>query len=56
MGQDRVDMHFAAKEVSRFTSKPEEQGWSSAKRVVIEYEFQKMPEKVVVWSDADFAS
>ena len=59
LGQDRMDMQFAAKEVSRFTSKPEEQDWSSAnrlarylrddKRVVIEYKFQRTPEKVVVW-------
>ena len=65
LGQDRMDMQFAAKEVSRFTSKPEEQDWSSAKRsarqlkdnkrVVIEYKFQRMPEKVVAWSDTDFA-
>ena len=55
----------AAKEVPRFTSKPEEQDWSSAKRlarclkdnkrVVIEYKFQRMPEKVVAWLDTDFA-
>ncbi len=65
LGQDRMDMQFAAKEISRFTSKPEEQDWRSAKRlarylqdnkrVVIEYEFQKLPEKVVAWSDTDFA-
>ncbi len=29
--QDRMDMQFAAKEVSRFPSRPEEQDWSSAK-------------------------
>jgi hypothetical protein len=56
-----MEMHFAAKEASRFTSKPEEQEWSSAKRfamhlkdnkgVVIEHKFQMMPEKVVAWSD-----
>ena len=33
LGQDRVDAQRAAKEVSRFTSKPEAQDWSSAKRV-----------------------
>ncbi len=53
LGQDRVDTQFAAKEVSRFTSKPKEQDWSNAKRlarylkdnkrVVIEHKFQKMP-------------
>ncbi len=48
-------MQFAAKEVARFTSKPEEQDWSSAerlarhlkdnKRAVIECKFQTLPEK-----------
>ena len=31
LGQDRMDMQFAAKEISRFMSKPEEQDWRSAK-------------------------
>ncbi len=53
MGQDRIDMQFAAKEISRFMSKPEEQDWRSAKglarylkdnkRMVIEYKLQKLP-------------
>ena len=60
-----MEMLFVAKEVSRFTSKPEEQDWSSARRVaryfkdnervVIEYKFQRMPEKVVAWSDTNLA-
>ncbi len=60
-----MDTQFAAKEVSRLMSKPEEQDWNSAKRlarylknnerVVIEYKYQKLPEKVIVWSDTDFA-
>ncbi len=64
-GQDRIDMQFAAKEVSRFMSKPEEQDWSSAKRlarylednkrVVIKFKQQNLPERVTVWSDTDFA-
>ena len=64
LGQGRMDMQFAAKEVSRFTSKPEEQDWSSAKplarylkdnrRVVIEHKYQKLPEKVILGSDTDF--
>ena len=33
LGQDRIDMQFAAKETSRFMSKPEEQDWRSAKRL-----------------------
>ena len=34
--QDRMDTQFAAKEISGFTSKPEEQDWKSAKRLVLE--------------------
>ena len=54
-------MQFAAKEISRFTFKPEALDWRAAKRlasylkdhqtVVLEYKHQKMPSKVVVWSD-----
>ena len=65
LGQDRMDMQFAAKEISRFMSKPEGQDWRAAKRlarylkdqrrVVIEYKYQGMPKKVMVWSDTDFA-
>ena len=65
LGQDRMDMQFAAKEISRFMSKPEEQDWRSAKRlarylkgnrkVVIMYKYQKLSWKVIVWSDSDFA-
>ncbi len=33
IGQDRIDMQFAAKEISRFVSKPEEQVWKGAKRL-----------------------
>ncbi len=33
LGQDRTDMQFAATEISRFTSKPEERDWKSAKRL-----------------------
>ncbi len=50
LGQDRMEMQFAAKVISRFMSKPEEQDWRSAKRlarylkdnkrIVIEYKFQ----------------
>ena len=57
LGQDRLDMQFAARGISRFMSTPEEQDWRSAKRLarylkdnkrmVIEYNFQRLPEKVV---------
>ncbi len=65
MAQDRIDMQFAAKEISRFMSKPEKEDWLRAKRmarylkgserVVVKFDFQNMPEEVVVWSDTDFA-
>ncbi len=51
LGQDRMDTQFAAKEASRFTSRPKEQDRSSAKRLA----FQRMPERIVARSDADFA-
>jgi hypothetical protein len=63
--QDRVDIQFAAKEVSRFMSKPEISDWRKVKRlgrylrdsgrVVYKFGFQRMPEEIVVWSDTDFA-
>ncbi len=59
------DRRVEAKEISRFPSMPEEQDLRRAKRlarylndnkrIVIEYNFQRLPEKVVAWSDADFA-
>ncbi len=33
LGEDRMDMQFAAKKISRFTSKPDEPDWKSAKRL-----------------------
>ncbi len=65
LGQDRMDMQYAAKEISRFTSKPEEQDWKAAKSlarslkhhrmVMLEHKYKELPSKVVVWWDADFA-
>ena len=53
-----MDAPFAAKEISRFMSKPEEQNWSATKRlarylkdhrrVALKYKYQKLPSKVVV--------
>ncbi len=63
--QDRMDVQYAAEEIWRFTSKPEEQGWRAAMRlaryledhrsVVLEHKYQELSKKVVIWSDADFA-
>ncbi len=33
LGQDSMDMQYAAKEISRFRSRPEEQDWRAAKRL-----------------------
>ena len=55
-----MDVRFAAKEISRFTSMTEEQDWRSAKRlarylkdnrrVVVMYKYQKLPWKVICLS------
>ncbi len=65
LGQDRMGMQYSAKEISRFMSKPQEQDWRAAKslaryvkdhkKVVLKYEYQELPKKVVVWPDTDFA-
>jgi hypothetical protein len=65
LGQCRMDMQYAAKEISRFVSKQEEQDWRAARRiarylkdlrsVVLEHTYQELPEKVVIWSDTDVA-
>ena len=67
MAQDRIDLdvQYAAKEISRFMSAPEEIDWRKVKRLgkylkgnkraVYVFKNQPMPEKVVIWSDADFA-
>ena len=60
-----MDMQYAAKEISRFMTKPEEQDRKAAmrsaryledlRRVLMEYKHQELPKKVVVWSDTAFA-
>ncbi len=65
LGHNRMDMQHAAKEISRFTLKPEEQDWRAAKllarylkdhrRIVLVYKYQELPKKMVTWSDTDFA-
>ena len=65
LAQDRVDVQFAAKEISRFMPKPEKEDRLRAKRlarylkgserVVVKFGFQQMPTEIVVWSDTDFA-
>ncbi len=65
LGQDKVDMQFESKEISRFMSKLKGQGWRAAtrlarylkdhRRVVFEYKHQELPSKVAAWSVTDFA-
>ncbi len=58
LGQDRMDMQFAAKEISSFTSKPDVQDWSSAKRLARHREDNRrvaIVYKYTVWSDMDYA-
>jgi hypothetical protein len=43
-----MDIQFAAKEVSRFMSKPEEQDWSSAKRLARYLKDNKRGDRVQV--------
>ena len=60
-----MDTQLPAKDIARFMPKPEEQDWRAAKRlarylkdhqrVVLEYKYQKLPNKGVVWSDTDFS-
>ncbi len=60
-----MDMRLAAKDISGFTSKPDDQYLRAAKHlarylkdhriVVLEYKYQELPKKVVIWSDTDFA-
>ena len=65
LGQDRMDMQFAAKQISRFMSSPEPCDWRSTKRlarylkdhrrVIVDCKYQETPKEVVVRSDTDFA-
>ncbi len=57
VGHERMPVQLAAKEISRFTSKPDEPDWRAAKRparylkdrqrIVLEYKYQKLPSKEV---------
>ncbi len=65
LGQHRIDIQFAARDFLKFMSQSEEQGWRAAKslvrswndhgRLVVEYKFQKLPDKSVVRLEAGFA-
>ncbi len=65
LSQDRPDIQFASKEISRFMSQPDELDWRRVKRLarylvnsprlVLRFPYQKLPDRVTVWSDTDFA-
>ena len=65
LAQDRPDLQYAAKEVCRKMSAPDEAAWGLLKRIarylvgegrlVYVYRRQTLPDEIVVWSDTDFA-
>jgi hypothetical protein len=65
LGQDRSEIQFAIKELSKEMSCPSKNSWGRLKRLLrylkgrpryrIWFEYQKMPSKITVWSDSDFA-
>ena len=65
LGADRPDIAFAVKELSRSMSSPTKGSWSKLKklvkylkehpRVTIEYEIQKVPKELKIFTDADWA-
>ena len=65
LSQDRSDIQFAVKELSRKMSNPNELDWLKIKRlaqyltrvprVVVKFNYQKHVSNITVWSDADWA-
>jgi hypothetical protein len=65
LGQDRLDIQNAVKELSKAMANPEEEDMIKAKRVarylkgrprfVLRYEYQEKPMGLTVWTDTDFA-
>ena len=65
LGQDRSDIQFAVKELSRGMSNPTKGGWSALKRlarylsnktrIVTKYEYQEETTRITAYSDSDFA-
>ncbi len=62
LGQNKMDMQHAAREISRFMSKPRRAAKRLARylkdhrMVVLEYKYQELRKKVVVKFDTDFAA
>ena len=65
LGQDRSEIQFAIKELSKEMSCPSKKSWGRLKRLLryvkgrpryrIWFGYQKAPSKITVWSDSDFA-
>ena len=65
LAQDRIDIQFAVKEAARRMAAPRTEDWGLVKRLgrylkgkprlVYTYEFERMPSKVDVYSDSDWA-
>ena len=65
LGEDRSDIQYAVKELSRNMSQPRENDWANLKRlarylvnrtrVVQKFEYQEKPSRIIVHTDTDFA-
>ena len=65
LGQDRSDIQFTIKELSRTMGTPTQGGWNRLKRfsrylldktrVVTKYVYQEEPTRITAYSDSDFA-
>jgi hypothetical protein len=65
LAQDRPDIQFAMKEICRFMADPSVSDWPAVKRLarylagvprkVTKYSLQKIPEKIVIWTDSHYA-
>ena len=65
MAQDRTDIQYAVKELSRSMSKPTEGDWGALKRLgrylvgktrmIVLFKYQEEVKKIYVWADTDYA-
>jgi hypothetical protein len=65
LAQDRADIQFAMKEICRSMANPSAEDWPAVKRVsrylsgaarmVLKFVNQKMPDKIIIWTDSDYA-
>ena len=65
LAQDRSDITYSAKELSREMAKPTKASWVKMERIhrylmgapmfVLEYKYQSRQERIVTWTDSDFA-